>query len=386
MLPRLRSKVLLAGSLLGLAGSLLFDFLLLRPNRLAEGEGLSLFQALQWHYWLPLLLFWAYFLFRSFTGSERLGNAELLPAVLAPAALLFLLGEASTGLLSQAPPMARASVGSGFWISCLALFLLLLALYSKVQPGWPKPWLFGAGAAIGLWILLSGRLNDLSVIVELLQRQGRFWAELSNHAWITGVSVSISTCAGIPLGLAVVRQAWLREKAFFVLNIVQTIPGLALFGLLIAPLTLLVETVPLLGELGIQGIGWTPAVIALTLYAMLPIVRNTYAGFSGVEPELREAGRGMGMNRVQLLFLVELPRALPVLLGGLRIAIVQNVGNTALAALIGAGGLGVFIFQGLGQAALDLILLGALPTIALAAGIDAVFQALIRFTTPRGLR
>jgi osmoprotectant transport system permease protein len=138
--------------------------------------------------------------------------------------------------------------------------------------------------------------------------------------------------------------------------------------------------------MGIQGIGWTPAVIALTLYAMLPVVRNTYAGLAGVEPELVEAGKGMGMSRVQLLVFVELPRAFPIVLGGLRIACVQNVGNTAVAALIGAGGLGVFIFQGLGQSALDLIMLGAVPTILLAVGVDALFQVLIRLVTPRGLQ
>ncbi|MCF8085761.1 MAG: ABC transporter permease [Desulfohalobiaceae bacterium] len=386
VLPRLRSKVLFLGSILGLTVLWPFAFLIFRANRIAPGEGLSLFQAVPWPAWLGLILFWGYFLLRSFAGSERIRTLELVPAALAPSCLLFIVGESATEILSQAQPYARVSMGPGVWISLIAFFILLVALYSRTGSGRGVYIPLGVGAALALWVLASGQLKDLSLVTELIQRRERFVSELVNHLWITGLSVGLSTLAGVPLGFIVFRRAWLRDKTFYILNIVQTIPSLALFGLLIAPLAMLITAVPLLKELGLRGIGWTPAIIALTLYAMLPIVRNTYAGFAAVEPELAEAGRGMGMNRVQLLFLVELPRALPILLSGLRIACVQNVGNTAVAALIGAGGLGVFIFQGLGQSALDLIMLGAVPTILLAVGVDALFQLLIRLATPRGLR
>lgn len=384
--PRLRSKVLLTGSLLGLSAAWPLEFLIFRENRIVEGQGVPLFQAVPWFAWLGFLLFWGYFLIRSFAGSDRIRVLELVPAALAPPCLLFFVGEAATRILATAQPYARVSMGPGVWICIVALFILLIALYSRYGQKRAKYLPLGASAVLVLWIAVSGQLNDLSLLTELIQRKARFAAELTNHLWITGVSVGLSTLAGIPLGFAVFRRPWLREKAFSVLNIVQTIPSLALFGLLIAPLSLLAAAVPLLNEMGVQGIGWTPAVIALTLYAMLPVVRNTYAGLADVEPELVEAGKGMGMSRLQLLVLVELPRALPIVLGGLRIACVQNVGNTAVAALIGAGGLGVFIFQGLGQSALDLIMLGAVPTIFLAVGVDAFFQVLIRLVTPRGLQ
>jgi len=386
VLPHLRSKVLLVGSLLGLSAAWPLDFLIFRENRIVEGQGIPLLQAAPWFAWLGFFLFWGYFLTRSFSGSERIRAFELVPAALAPPCLLFFLGEAATRILSTAQPYARVSMGPGIWISAVALFILLVDLYSRYGREKAKYLPLGTSAILVLWISASGQLNDLSLLTELIQRKARFAAELGNHLWITGVSVGLSTLGGIPLGFAVFRRAWLREKVFSILNIVQTIPSLALFGLLIAPLSLLAATVPLLKEMGIQGIGWTPAVIALTLYAMLPVVRNTYAGLAGVEPELVEAGKGMGMSRVQLLVFVELPRAFPIVLGGLRIACVQNVGNTAVAALIGAGGLGVFIFQGLGQSALDLIMLGAVPTILLAVGVDALFQVLIRLVTPRGLQ
>jgi len=133
-------------------------------------------------------------------------------------------------------------------------------------------------------------------------------------------------------------------------------------------------------------VGATPALIALVLYSLLPIVHNTYAGLRQVSPAALDAGLGMGMNRRQLSWKVEYPLALPLIGEGVRTATVQSIGNTAVAALIGAGGLGHFIFQGLGQAAPDLILLGALPVIALALTADLLMRGLIRILTPRGLR
>jgi len=177
-----------------------------------------------------------------------------------------------------------------------------------------------------------------------------------------------------------------RRIAFFDLNIVQTIPSLALFGLLIFPLAALSRRFPLLHEWGISGIGRAPAILALSFYAMLPIARNTFTALAQIPESLRDAGRGMGMTRRQLLARVEVPLALPLILAGVRTAAVQAVGNTVVAALIGAGGLGIFIFQGLGQYAADMILLGTLPVIAMAVIVDMLMGGLVRLLTPKPLR
>jgi osmoprotectant transport system permease protein len=298
--------------------------------------------------------------------------------------LLWALGLSGSSLLAERGEFARVSLGGGAWLLLFALFILLSDLLRRLERLPLATFgLLGTALLLSGLIVASGRLNDLSLLVELLHRKGRFLQETGNHLWITFFSVLMSTAMGIPLGLGVFRLPRLRSKAFFVLNMVQTIPSLALFGLLIAPLALLVQAFPALEALGVRGIGWTPAVIALTLYGLLPIVRNTYAGFAGVEPAVTEAGRGIGMSRGQLLFFVEIPLALPVILNGLRTACVQNIGNTAVAALIGAGGFGVFIFQGLGQAALDLIMLGAVPTILLAVAVDLIWQGGILWLGPR---
>ena len=160
------------------------------------------------------------------------------------------------------------------------------------------------------------------------------------------------------------------------LNLLQTIPSIALFGLLIVPLSALAAAVPALAALGVGGIGPAPAIIALILYALLPVVRNTVAGSPGSMPAVVDAARGMGMTRRQLFWQVELPLASPLLLAGLRIVTVQAIGLAVVAALIGAGGLGSFVFEGLGQYAADLVLLGALPAIVLALAADFLLQIL----------
>lgn len=145
---------------------------------------------------------------------------------------------------------------------------------------------------------------------------------------------------------------------------------------MIAPLGALSLAFPFLQSLGIRGIGWAPALLALIAYSLLPMVRNTFVAITEVPENLADAGRGMGMTDRQLFFQLKLPLALPVIIEGVRITTIQAIGLTAVAALIGAGGFGAFIFQGLGQAAMDLVLLGALPTIALALLADALFTML----------
>ena len=168
----------------------------------------------------------------------------------------------------------------------------------------------------------------------------------------------------------------LRAPLFASLNIIQTIPSIALFGLLMAPLALLATSLPLLAQWGIKGVGLAPAVIALTLYSLLPIVRSTAAGMSQVPRPLIDAAIGIGLTPRQVLWKVELPLALSVFIAGLRVATVQTIGMAVVAALIGAGGFGAIMFQGLLGGALDLVLLGVVPVVAMAVLADALLKAL----------
>ena len=182
---------------------------------------------------------------------------------------------------------------------------------------------------------------------------------LWQHVYLVLISTSVAILIGVPLGIALTRRPGWRGPVLGLANVFQTIPSLALFGFLI-PL-------PFLG-----GIGARTAIVALVLYALLPIVRNTYTGIAGVDPAVREAGRGMGMTDGQLLRLVELPLGLGVILAGVRVATVVGVGTATIAAAIGAGGLGVYIFRGVATVDNTLILAGALPAALMAIAADGL--------------
>ncbi|MGO9269882.1 MAG: ABC transporter permease [Terriglobia bacterium] len=173
------------------------------------------------------------------------------------------------------------------------------------------------------------------------------------HLWMVGMSTLLAATIGIPLGVLLTRRPALNKPILGGANVMQTIPSLALFGLLMP--------MPWIGERADRL-----AVLALTLYALLPIIRNTHAGITGVDPAVVEAGRGMGMTDRQLLFQVQLPLALSVIIAGVRVATVISVGVATIAAAIGAGGLGEYIFRGLAMVNNQLILAGAVPAAALA--------------------
>jgi osmoprotectant transport system permease protein len=185
------------------------------------------------------------------------------------------------------------------------------------------------------------------------------------HLVLVIIAIGIATVVGIPLGILITRNKSFRQPILGIANILQTIPSLALFGLLIP--------VPFIG-----GIGPVPAIFALTLYSFLPIIRNTYTGITNVDPAIREAGRGMGMTDRELLLQVEIPLALGVILAGVRVAMVIGIGIATIAAAIGAGGLGVFIFRGISLVNNDLILAGAVPAALIALIADLGIGALER--------
>lgn len=371
-------------AIIGLISCLAFSLVTLRPNRLAAGQDLHLLElGIEA---LKIFLVWVLLLLTSSVLPRLRYWAQ---TILGLTCLFLLLALASAQLdhpALAAHPYARISLGPALWVSLFAVFMLITNAWRRLHQAWARFWIVLCTTCFVLLAGVGGGLENLSIFQEYAQHRDRFWAETLQHIFIAGASSAGAVALGIPLGLLAYVKDRASGRLFFFLNMVQTVPSLALFGLLVAPLALLARKVPFLQEAGIQGIGWTPAVLALTLYCLLPIVRNTYAGFKSVDQDTLQAGRGMGMTGAQLLYKVQLPVVSPLALGGIRVAIIQAVGNTAVAALIGAGGLGVFIFQGLGQAAAELILLGALPTILLALFCDGLFRAGIAALTPKGLR
>ncbi|MBP2197788.1 osmoprotectant ABC transporter permease OsmW [Erwiniaceae bacterium L1_54_6] len=195
------------------------------------------------------------------------------------------------------------------------------------------------------------------------------------HTWLVLVAVGFAIVVGVPLGILIVRFKWLATPVLGIATIVLTIPTIALFGLMI----------PLFSLIG-QGIGALPAITAVFLYSLLPIVRNTHTALENLPPGLREAGRGIGMTFWQRLRWVEIPMALPVIFGGIRTAVVMNVGVMAIAAVIGAGGLGLQLLDGISGSDVRMLIAGALMICVLAIVLDWLLHRLQSALTPKGIR
>ncbi|OAT34178.1 permease component of an ABC superfamily osmoprotectant transporter [Buttiauxella brennerae ATCC 51605] len=375
---KIHNRVLLLLVILLVVAGAALPFINFAPNRLVSGEPVALSQ-LPAHAGLLLALpvlilaFLVLLPCRSFPLFITLMLGELLFI-----AILWVMGLTATQFAQQGSTLARTSPGSGLWLS-LTLCLLLCA--DAINRLTAKA-LWRLLLNLQIWIvpvalLWSGYFSDLSLLKEYANRQDVFDDALTRHLALLLGTLFPALVIGVPLGVfCYTRPGW-QSSVFSVLNIIQTVPSVALFGLLIAPLAGLVKFLPWLGSVGVSGIGVAPAIIALVLYALLPLVRGVVAGLQHVPRNIIESAEGMGMSRWQIFWQAEVPLALPVLLRSLRVVCVQTIGMTVIAALIGAGGFGAIIFQGLLSSALDLVLLGVIPVIALAVILDAFFKLFI---------
>lgn len=358
-------------------------FMLFRANRIIAGVPRSVFEALPAPDALALtglvgvslvLVF-----YRTPTGVRLALSAAGLVGLLA------LVGHAATYLTPPGNRIARVSPGASFWLLLGAYGLLGADALTRLRlRPWPRIGILAiVAAALGIF-LVSGVWHDLSILREYANRADSFWREGATHIALAFGSLVAATIVGIPLGIASHRVPRLRAALLNTLNAIQTIPSIALFGLLIAPLAWVAANVPGAAALGVSGIGSAPAMVALFGYSLLPVVANTLVGLEGVPEAANDAARGMGMTDNQRLLQVEMPLAFPVILTGIRIVLVQNIGLATVAALIGGGGLGVFVFQGMSQTAIDLVLLGAVPTVALAFASAIVLDAIVEMVSTRG--
>lgn len=378
-----RSRALLFLAVIGVLSAAGLPFVTHAPNRLLSGEPISLIAAAgntQSFLLLPgLALLAGPFLPQRRALQWLIGCCAAAILV----ALCWLAGSHAASLAETAPAAARTSLGAGFWVMnlCAALALVEATRRLGLSPAKNAVAIAGVIAAVVL-LGVGGALDQLSIMREYANRHEVFSAAFVRHVVIVIGALLPAAIVGTLLGFHAHRRSG-GASVFPILNIVQTIPSIALFGMLLVPLAALAAAFPALSALGISGIGAAPAIIALVLYSLLPIARNAAEGLGGVSPAALDAARGMGMSARQVFWQVELPLALPILLTGLRISAVQAIGLAAVAALIGAGGLGAIMFQGLFANAADLTLLGALPVIALALCADALFRLLAAWAQRR---
>jgi len=370
---------------LAVYGAFLAPFAIYRANRIVQGEARTILES------LPLSLGYGLVALVSAGAAIALFKTSAAFRMLAASAVLvalsLVIGIAADHLMPADNPYARISPASGFWILFFAFALLAADALTRMSPGPGIRLLFLAGVlAVMSGLLATGRWDGLSILKEYASRADTFWAEAGRHLTLALGSLAAAALVGLPLGILCHRVDRLRDAVLNVLNAIQTIPSIALFGILIGPLGWIAANVPGAMAIGVRGIGVAPAFLALFLYSLLPMVANTVVGLAGVPQAANDAARGIGMTDRQRLLAVEFPLAFPVILAGIRIVLVQNIGLATIAALIGGGGFGVFVFQGIGQTAMDLVLLGAAPTVILAFVAAITLNALIEITAIRGSR
>lgn len=379
-LPRRRIDPL--GALLAIVGSLALATLPLvvfKANRIVPGEPRALFDV------LPAWAAWS--LYAALALAAVVGvcvdrpRLRLLAAFAGIGALCLAIGAAADALTPEGNRVYRIAPGGACWIVLVALGLLATDALTRLRPGPVQrvAWLV-AFLAVALAALGSGWFDQLSIMREYAVNATRFAQEIRRHLALALGSLAAALLVALPLGVLCHRVPRLKAAVLGTLNFVQTVPSIALFGILMAPLAALAAAFPALAALGVSGIGAAPAVVALFLYSLLPIVGNVVVGLSRVSPAAVDAARGMGLTGGQVLRQVELPLALPTILTGIRIVLVQNIGLVTIAALIGGGGLGAFVFQGIGQTAIDLVLLGAIPTVVLAFSASVLLDAVTDLT------
>ncbi len=366
------NKASLPGVILGGAAFFL-PFAGLKENRVVDPRLFSLPEAFPGLYpFLPALLLLAALL------SGRRKNAGILWVHGFLLYLLLIPGAVSlqTSLGLEAYPYGSISLSGGFWFFLASSFALM---------NYRKGVINLLPVLLIVLLFQLGYMEGFGFIREFRNVESRFYSELINHLTLALRAVGGAVILGVPAGILAWKKSSFSPPVFTFVNAMQTIPSLALFGLLIAPLAYLSREYPVLREMGLRGVGRTPALIALTLYALLPIVRNTYTSLKILDRNTLDAGKGMGMTPRQLFWKVEFPLSIPLILSGIRVSLVQTTGNTTVAALIGAGGLGYFVFRGLEQAAVDMIIMGVIPIILLVLLIDKLLEILIRRITPAGL-
>jgi osmoprotectant transport system permease protein len=268
-------------------------------------------------------------------------------------------------------------LAAGFW-TCLAALAVLALEHARVGSRWLVAMAAVGLAATLLAALALGLLSRLSLVVEYAQRRDAVHAALVEHLGLAFGALALAIALVLPLGWAAFHRPRIEGLAVAALGALQVTPAVALFGLLIPLIAGLLSRAPWLRTWGIGAIGPAPAIVGAALYLALPLLRGLVGGLRAADPAAIEAARALGFTEARTTLEVRVPLAMPILVGALRIAVVQSIGLVTLGGLIGAGGLGALVFEGMAQFAADLIVLGALPIVGLAVAADLGLAALAR--------
>ena len=359
-MKRVKDKKLLLLSLVGAATLIFMPVVTYKPNRISQGTQYGSIEYLGSSV-IIIAILWVILVALSFYAKNKKDLLVFIVSTILFIALFWSLQINSGDYIGSSA--ARISLSSGFYIQMFLMYILFSTYTGKIE-GYRL--LKSLGFLIIIitigFLFLQGAFNDFSIIKEFNSKKSQFFNNLRIHAILTFSSVITGAIIAIPLGFLAYSKKKFEGKIMVPLSIIETIPSLSLFAIFLVPLSGLGK-LGFFNAIGVSGIGWAPAYLALTLYTLLPIGRNTLTGFYSVDRNIIQAAKGMGMSKSQVLRKIELPLAFPVMFTGIRIAFIQTIGGAVLAGLVGGGGMGTFVFLGLGEASPDLILLGVLPIV-----------------------
>lgn len=370
---RIKDKPLFLFSLIGLLSNLLLPLVEVKPNRISNGVRMSAFEFIG-PIQLIITVFWIILIILSLYDHGKKSLFVVYIGAVSIVLQILLIGMKGSEMVSGNLSM-RVTFAASFYVGLLMLYLILAESFDSLKGRKPIG-ILGVGIIVlGLvFAFRAGLFSSFSIIKEFEVKKDQFFISLWTHAFLSLGSVLAGTFIAIPLGYLSYQRKKLENAVMVPLSILETIPSLSLFAILLVPLANLGKN-SFFKSIGVSGIGWAPAFVALTLYTLLPIGRNTLVGFSSVEKSIIEAAKGMGMSKKEILSKIEFPLAFPLILTGIRIALVQTIGGAVLAGLVGGGGLGSFVFLGLAEASPDLILLGVIPIVAITLLMDGSLKA-----------
>lgn len=356
-----------------------------KANRLVAGKGLDIFGLFSPVTAVSIACLIG-FLCVALALPKLQAKLRLISALAGVLLSIVIVGVAAYDLIPEGSTLPRVSLSAGFWLLFATFSLAAADILKNMRPSVTMRVLtWFLVIALVVVIFKSGLLHNTSIMIEYLAHKDSFVTAVHQHIFLALGSLAIAFAFGFPLGIILYQLPILRKAVIGSLTMLQTIPSLALFGIMIPIFAWIGANFPGVREIGVSGIGVFPAFVALFLYSLLPVVSNTLLGLRAVAPAVQDAARGIGMTRTQILTSVLIPLSLPFILTAVRIVSVQNIGLAVIAGLIGGGGLGSLVFQGINQNAMDLILLGALPTVALALAFGVALDLVIdAFNHPSG--
>lgn len=366
-----------AMGLLALLSLFIKSFIIVLENRISKMQHIAGMSVLGSYFWIMVVAVLILLVLIVWKGEDEKRNFIAgLYASVCMGGTMFFMGLATNIQMEGRPITYRVTFGVSVYLMLLAFYGVIVKCNGKIQSNWKKNVSVFLGIGIIVLLFASGWMNKLSIMTEFFTRKEKFIECLIQHVNISAIVMIVSLIIGIPLGYLCYRYKTVDFIVMGFLNIVRSIPSIALIMVMVTPLSML-KKIPFLAAMGVGAFGFAPVFFALLLYALFQIVNSMSGALKTIDPNLIKTAKAMGMTSSMIMYKVQIPLILPVVISGVRVAIISTFTAASLGSMVGFGGLGTFIRMGSGGAvALDMILLGAVPIMIMIFIADFIFTKL----------